>query len=143
MTTIPTIGFNVETVEYRNISFTMWDIGGQDRIRRLWKHYYVGTHALIFMVDSNDHSRFEEAAMELHKLLSEDQLHDAAVLILANKQDLPYAVSASELTDKLGLHSVRRHQWFVQPCSALTGDGLYEGLDWLSATLAKKRRSEY
>ena len=54
VTTIPTIGFNVETVEYKNISFTVWDVGGQDKIRPLWRHYYQNTQGLIFVVDSND-----------------------------------------------------------------------------------------
>lgn len=125
-------------MEYHNISFTVWDIGGQDKIRRLWKHYYTGTDALIFVVDSNDRERFETASLELYRLLSEDELRDTVVLVLANKQDLPYAASASEVADKLNLHSVRGHQWYIQPCSARTGDGLYEGLDWLSATLAKR-----
>lgn len=54
VTTIPTIGFNVETVEYKNISFTVWDVGGQDKIRPLWRHYFTNTDGLIFVVDSND-----------------------------------------------------------------------------------------
>merc|ERR1712159_177642 len=61
VTTIPTIGFNVETVEYKNISFTVWDVGGQDKIRPLWRHYYQQTQALIFVVDSNDRERLSTA----------------------------------------------------------------------------------
>merc|ERR1719229_1168052 len=71
VTTIPTIGFNVETVDYKNISFTVWDVGGQDRIRPLWRHYYMGTNAIIFVVDSNDRERMEEAREELWKMLNE------------------------------------------------------------------------
>lgn len=61
VTTIPTIGFNVETVEYRNICFTVWDVGGQDKIRPLWRHYFQNTQGLIFVVDSNDKERVAEA----------------------------------------------------------------------------------
>merc|ERR1712196_150354 len=61
VTTIPTIGFNVETVEYKNISFNVWDIGGQDKIRKLWRYYYQNTQGLIFVVDSNDRDRIEDA----------------------------------------------------------------------------------
>merc|ERR1712070_1323269 len=61
VTTIPTIGFNVETVEYKNISFTVWDVGGQDKIRPLWRHYYQNTQGVIFVVDSNDRDRVEDA----------------------------------------------------------------------------------
>ena len=53
------IGFNVETVEYKNISFTVWDVGGQDKIRPLWRHYYQNTQGLIFVVDSNDRDRID------------------------------------------------------------------------------------
>merc|ERR1711965_1170471 len=72
VTTIPTIGFNVETVEYKNISFTVWDVGGQDKIRPLWRHYYQNTQGLIFVVDSNDRDRVDAARDELHRMLSED-----------------------------------------------------------------------
>lgn len=137
VTTIPTIGFNVETVEYKNISFTVWDVGGQDKIRPLWRHYFQNTQGLIFVVDSNDRERAQEAADELSKMLQEDELRDAVLLIFANKQDLPNAMAASEITEKLGLNSLRNRRWFIQSTCATQGQGLYEGLDWLSAELAK------
>ena len=137
VTTIPTIGFNVETVEYKNISFTVWDVGGQDKIRPLWRHYYQNTHGVIFVVDSNDRPRIEAARAELHRMLGEDELRDSILLVFANKQDLPNSMSASELTEQLGLHSLRHRQWYIQACCATTGDGLYEGLDWLSAAVQK------
>lgn len=137
VTTIPTIGFNVETVEYKKISFTVWDVGGQDKIRPLWRHYYQNTHGLIFVVDSNDRDRIDNAKEELQRMLNEEELRDAVVLVFANKQDLPNAMSVAEITDKLGLQSMRHRQWFVQSTCATTGDGLYEGLDWLSRTLNK------
>ncbi|CAE8582264.1 unnamed protein product, partial [Polarella glacialis] len=139
VTTIPTIGFNVETVEYKNISFTVWDVGGQDKIRPLWRHYYQGTQGLIFVVDSNDRDRIEDAREELNKMLNEDEMREAILLVFANKQDLPNAMAAAEVTDKLGLHNMRNRQWFIQSACATTGDGLYEGLDWLSRTLSSKR----
>ena len=111
VTTIPTIGFNVETVEYRNISFTVWDVGGQDKIRPLWRHYYQNTQGLIYVVDSSDAERVSEAQEELHKMLQEDELRDAIVLVFANKQDLPNALSVTELTSKLGLNQLRR-KWY-------------------------------
>ncbi|KAF8771857.1 NEDD8-activating enzyme E1 catalytic subunit like protein [Argiope bruennichi] len=103
VTTIPTIGFNVETVEYKNICFTVWDVGGQDKIRPLWRHYFQNTQGLIFVVDSNDKDRISEAQDELSKMLKEDELSDAVLLIFANKQDLPNAKTAGELTERLGL----------------------------------------
>jgi len=137
VTTIPTIGFNVETVEYKNINFTVWDVGGQDKIRALWRHYYNNTEGIIFVVDSNDRERINEAALELQKVLREDELRNATLLVLANKQDLPNAMSVAEVTDKLGLHSLRSRQWYIQAACATSGDGLYEGLDWLSQALKK------
>merc|ERR1719208_318496 len=101
ITTIPTIGFNVETVEYKNLSFTVWDIGGQDKIRPLWRHYYQGTHGLIFVVDSNDRDRSDLAREELTKTLNEDEMRDAVLLVFANKQDLPNAMTAAEVTEQL------------------------------------------
>merc|ERR1712060_948576 len=139
VTTIPTIGFNVETVEYKNISFTVWDVGGQDKIRKLWRHYYQGTQGVIFVVDSNDRDRIEDARDELAKILSDDEMRDAILLVFANKQDLPNSMPAAEVTEKLGLHSMRSRQWFIQCTCATTGDGLYEGLDWMSRTLGSKR----
>jgi len=139
VTTIPTIGFNVETVEYKNISFTVWDVGGQDKIRPLWRHYYQNTQGLIFVVDSNDRDRADDAKEELNKMLNEDEMKDAALLVFANKQDLPNAMPAAEVTEKLGLHNMRNRQWFIQSACATTGDGLYEGLDWMSRTLSAKK----
>lgn len=139
VTTIPTIGFNVDRIEYRNINFTIWDIGGQDKIRPLWRYYYEGIQAVIFVVDSSDRERMDEAAMEFKRMMNEDQLRDATVLIFANKQDLPNAITSSELTDIMGLRFLKNRNWFLQPSCAATGSGLYEGLDWLSRILTRKK----
>ena len=98
--TIPTIGFNVETLDYKGLNFTVWDVGGQDKIRVLWKHYYQNTDGLIFVVDSNDRDRIEDAAEELKKMLAEEELKDCAVLVMANKQDLNGALPPGEVTEK-------------------------------------------
>jgi ADP-ribosylation factor protein 1 len=136
----------VETVEYGNISFTVWDVGGQKKIRSLWQHYYMNTQGVIFVVDSNDVSpdRIQDARDELHRLMSEDELCEAVLLVYANKQDLPQAMSAAELTDKLGLRALRpsHRPWYIQPCCATTGEGLYEGLEWFSEQLRKASRSK-
>merc|ERR1712048_786017 len=127
VTTIPTVGFNVENVEYKNISMTVWDVGGQDKIRRLWKHYYQGSNALIFVVDSSDHDRVQDAMEEMTKIIHDEEMRDACLLVFANKQDLPGAIPSAELADKLGLRQLRKHEWFIQSCCGTTGDGLYEG----------------
>ena len=89
MLNLPSSGFNVETVEYKNIQFTVWDVGGQDKIRPLWRHYFQNTQGIIFVVDSNDRDRVVEAREELQRMLNEDELRDALLLVFANKQDLP------------------------------------------------------
>jgi small GTP-binding protein len=137
--TIPTIGFNVETLDYKGLNFTVWDVGGQDKIRVLWKHYYQNTDGLIFVVDSNDKDRVDDAAEELKKMLNEEELKDCVVLVMANKQDLNGAMSPNEITDKLGLSQLKGRQWLVQGTSATTGQGLKEGLDWMASVLLKKK----
>jgi len=133
ITTIPTIGFNVESVQYKNIHLCIWDTGGCDKIRPLWRHYMQGVNALIWVVDSNDRDRISESAKELEIVLKEEEMCDAALLVFANKQDLPNAMSVAEITDKMELHSKsKERKWFIQACCATSGDGLFEGLDWLS-----------
>ncbi|XP_072423198.1 ADP-ribosylation factor 1-like 2 isoform X2 [Chiloscyllium punctatum] len=105
VTTIPTIGFNVETVEYKNISFTVWDVGGQDKIRSLWRHYFQNTQGLIFVVDSNDKERVSEAREELMQVLAEDELRNAVLLVFANKQLKPEGCpEVSAFGDTLHIH---------------------------------------
>ncbi|KRX09540.1 P-loop containing nucleoside triphosphate hydrolase [Pseudocohnilembus persalinus] len=138
VSSVPTIGFNVETVEYKNIKFTVWDVGGQDKIRLLWRHYYQNTQGLIFVVDSSDRDRIEIARDELQRMLNEEDLKDVVLLVYANKQDTG-VMGVPEVTEKLGLHTMKNRDWFIQGSCAHTGDGLYEGLEWLSKTLTKKK----
>lgn len=140
VSTIPTIGFNVETVQYKNVSFTVWDVGGQDKIRPLWRHYYQGTDGVIFVVDSNDRERIAEAKQELDSVLKADELRDACLLVLANKSDLPNSMSPAEMADKMGLQQLQGRQWFIQSTCATKGDGIYEGMDWLCSTVSSKPR---
>mmetsp|Transcript_5237 Transcript_5237/g.9806 ORF Transcript_5237/g.9806 Transcript_5237/m.9806 type:complete len:218 (+) Transcript_5237:83-736(+) len=142
VTTIPTIGFNVEKLEYKNILFTVWDLGGQTRTRQIWQHYYQNTDALIFVVDSSDHDRIEEAHEELLKMLHREEMRDAVLLVLANKQDLPNAMTTTELSTTLGLNGLgRNRKWLVQETCATAGDGLYEALDWLAITIANNQKA--
>merc|ERR1719478_1104423 len=81
VTTIPTIGFNVETVQYKNINFDVWDVGGQDKMRPLWKHYYKDARGLVFVVDSNDTERVPDARRELEQMLNQEVLRDMPLLV--------------------------------------------------------------
>eukprot|EP00307_Rebecca_sp_RCC1486_P009941 CAMPEP_0119417298 /NCGR_PEP_ID=MMETSP1335-20130426/15421_1 /TAXON_ID=259385 /ORGANISM="Chrysoculter rhomboideus, Strain RCC1486" /LENGTH=181 /DNA_ID=CAMNT_0007442467 /DNA_START=16 /DNA_END=561 /DNA_ORIENTATION=+ len=137
VSTIPTIGFNVEQVTYRNLHMSVWDIGGQDKIRALWRHYYRGTDCLIFVVDANDRERLIEARNELHAVLADENLGNPIVLVYANKSDLPNVLTPSDIAEGLKLRALR-HRWYIQQASAVRGDGLFEGLEWLSAEVNKR-----
>lgn len=132
---------NLDTVdsalETLQVTFTVWDVGGQDKIRPLWRHYFANTQGLIYVVDSNDRDRIAEAREELSKMVSEEELRNATVLVFANKQDLPNAMPVADLTQELGLPLMTNRKWFVQACCAVNGTGLYEGLDWLTENLAE------
>ncbi|XP_067939271.1 uncharacterized protein [Watersipora subatra] len=146
VTTIPTIGFNVETITpKKGLTFTVWDVGGQSRIRLLWKHYYQNTQGLIYVVDSCDRSRIEEAREELSYLLESKEMTGVPVVILANKQDLPNAASCSEIASALQLSKLTTRKWHVQATCATNGEGLYESMDILAAYTKefKKRQRSY
>lgn len=131
VTTIPTVGFNVETVTYKNVKFNVWDVGGQDKIRPLWRHYFSGTQGLIFVVDSNDRDRIDEARQELHRIILDREMKDALLLVFANKQDIPSAMTPAEITQRLRLAELKEMKdtpWYVVPSIATTGEGLIEGL---------------
>ena len=136
--TIPTIGFNVETLQYKNLEFNCWDIGGQFKLRNLWAHYYDNTDALIFVVDSNDTERMAEAREALEMVIQDEQMAGVPVMVYANKMDLPQALTVPEVSEKLGLMTLRDRKWYVQASNAARGDGLFEGMDWLSKNVSTK-----
>nr|XP_019012942.1 arf/Sar family protein [Kwoniella pini CBS 10737]OCF51723.1 arf/Sar family protein [Kwoniella pini CBS 10737] len=132
VSTIPTIGFNVETVSYKNINFQVWDLGGQSSIRPYWRCYYANTQAIIYVIDSSDVSRLPTSRSELLTMLSEDELKSVPVLVFANKQDVEGSLSPGEISDKLGLAGQEKgREWSVRGSCATKGEGLEEGLDWL------------
>ncbi|XP_076167547.1 E3 ubiquitin-protein ligase TRIM23 isoform X2 [Ptiloglossa arizonensis] len=134
---IPTIGFNVESLEYKNLVYSLWDVGGQQKFRPLWKHYYHNTQAVIFVVDASNRSRFEEAQNELSKIVNERKLKGALFLIYANKQDIAGCASVVELTDILCLQKLCcGRAWHIQGSSLVTNaSGSTQGLEWLTQQL--------
>ena len=107
----------------------------QDKIRNLWRVYLKGSTGLIFVVDSSDKQRLNEAKTELHKLLEEEDLKDAHILVFANKQDVIGALNVNDVKQGLDLTDIRSHNWFIQPTVAVKGEGLFQGLDWLAAQI--------
>ena len=136
--TIPTIGFNVETVEFKKLKFNVWDVGGQDKIRPMWKHYYQNVQGLIFVVDCTDTERVSKAQEELRKMLEEEELKNACLLVFCNKSDMP-GMAAKDMTEKLQLQNIKDRPWNCQSSSGLTGQGLPEGLNWLHDQLMKSK----
>lgn len=136
VTVIPTIGFNVETVEYKGNLFSCWDVGGPDKIRPLWRHYYQDLAAHIYVIDSNDRERVHIAVEEL-KRMREELKHAVPVLIVANKQDFPDALSVHEIAAACNTPTELKGLWCVQGACARTGEGLYTGLEWLSWAISQ------
>lgn len=140
LSTVPTIGFNVEKVQYKNVIFTVWDVGGQEKLRPLWRHYFNNTDALIYVVDCCDRDRVDKAASEFKQIIDDPLMQHSVILVFANKQDLPRSLSPSEIVTALGLQKIKSRKWHVQGAVATRGEGLYEGMDWLSATLKSLHR---
>ena len=152
--TIPTIGFNVETISYKDVEFIFWDVGGCDKIRPLWRHYYQNTSCILYIIDSNDRDRICSPSTSdlyniyadsgLKMLLQDDLLKDSHILIYCNKQDLPNAMSVDEILRLIKLDEIlaadtlahgQKRLVHVQGCTATTGEGLYEGLEWLHSVI--------
>jgi len=136
--TSPTIGSNVEEVVWKNLHFIMWDLGGQESLRSAWNTYYTNTEFVILVIDSTDRERLSITREELQRMLAHEELCKASILIYANKQDVKGAMTAAEISRLLNLTSVKKHKWQIQGCCALTGEGLYQGLEWIGSTLKCK-----
>ncbi|XP_011634579.1 ADP-ribosylation factor-like protein 4C [Pogonomyrmex barbatus] len=126
------------------VNFLVWDVGGQEKLRPLWKSYTRCTDGIIFVVDSCDTERLEEAKMELTRTARSPDNAGVPILILANKQDLPSAKEVSELEKHLGVLELAGIPGSscirVQPACAITGEGLHEGLDTLYQLILKRRK---
>jgi ADP-ribosylation factor-like protein 2 len=113
-------------------------LGGQKSLRSYWRNYFEATEAIIWVVDSVDKMRLGECRSELHDLLKEERLMGSTLLVFANKQDISGACSLQEIRTLLELDSIHKHHWTVMPCSALTGQNLLEGIDWLVNDVAQR-----
>lgn len=129
VSTVPTIGFNVEMLEARRTrkNLTLWDVGGQRKMRRHWPSFYQDVAAVVFVVDSAGTERLEEARRELENTLRSEHLRGRPLVVLANKQDVNGARSVIEIKDMFDLKKIcSDRDWFIQPCSASTGFGVEE-----------------
>ena len=91
-------------------------------------------------MDSTDRERLPEVKEELHDLMKDDRLRQACLLVLANKQDLPGALTPAQLTDALDLRAIQGHSWYIQACCAVSGEGLVDGLSWLAPKVKEAKK---
>lgn len=137
---IPVIGFSVETVVYKSLDFICWDLGGQARVRALWRHYYRIAEAVVFVVDASDISRLDEVRSELQMLEDEEWLAGCPFLVFAHKQDRAHALPPAQIAKELGVERLQQRPWCVQGSSVVQRFGIVEGLDWLDALLGQMPR---
>ncbi|KAG8248119.1 ADP-ribosylation factor-like protein 5B [Homalodisca vitripennis] len=135
VTTSPTIGSNVEEVVWKNIHFIMWDLGGQQSLRAAWSTYYSNTEFVIVVIDSTDRERLSVTRQELYRMLNHEELSKAALLVFANKQDVKGAMTAAEISRQLDLTAIKKHQWHIQSCCALSGEGFVSIFVFISEQL--------
>jgi len=146
LNTVPTIGFNCERVKgtrgkSKGVNFVVWDVGGQEKLRPLWRSYTRHTDGIIFVLDSVDHERFEEAKVELIRTVRSHDNLGVPLLVLANKQDLPGAKEPHEIESLMQLRETLHNSLFhVQPACAITGEGLDEGVEALYEMILKRRK---
>ena len=141
--TTPTIGSNVEELQYNNVKFQAWDLGGQESTRSVWDVYYMNTDAIVYVIDSIDDEYYEESKTQFHKMLNNPALKNATILIFANKQDLPGAKTVNKLIEDYEFDKIKSHIWHIQSCSALKGEGLVTGIKWLSEQLVFRGKNNF
>mmetsp|Transcript_85302 Transcript_85302/g.204346 ORF Transcript_85302/g.204346 Transcript_85302/m.204346 type:complete len:221 (-) Transcript_85302:23-685(-) len=134
--------------EMNLVTMFCWDVGGRCSLRPYLRRFYENADGIIYVVDSADRKRFEQAGDELRQILQDELLLGKPLLVLANKQDLISARPGQEITDALGLHGLRDRPWHVQETAVKRQEGLLEGLAWLHSTvdetprgLAKERKA--
>lgn len=134
----PTLGFNIETLEFGGVNLNIWDIGGQISLRAYWKNYFEETDGLVWVVDSNDKMRLTDCKNEMHKILKQEKMSGATLMVFCNKQDVEGALSVEQIKDFLDLDNITSRHWGLVPCSALTGKGILEGMSWLADDISKR-----
>ncbi|XP_077992319.1 ADP-ribosylation factor-like protein 6 isoform X2 [Glandiceps talaboti] len=139
---VPTIGFSVEKFASSSMSFTVFDMSGQGRYRNLWEHYYKDAQAIIFVIDSSDKLRMVVAKDELDQLLTHNAIKNrrVPVLVFANKMDLRDAMSSVKVSQMMELETIQNKAWHICASNAVTGEGLHEGVEWLTDQIRSTQR---
>lgn len=131
ISTMPTLSFNSELVDFEGMQFSLWDVGGQDSLRTFWRHHFTGTQAVVYVVDSNDTDRIQQSGNELREMMASPELRFACLLVLANKSDLPYAARLADIRRRMRLEELKGVNWHLEQTSARKGDGLLDAMQWL------------
>ncbi|KAJ6160558.1 hypothetical protein N7470_003954 [Penicillium chermesinum] len=121
-TVSPTLGFIIKTVDF---------MGYKLNICPDWKNYFEKTDTLVWVVDATDRLRVDDCREELAGLLLEERLMGASLLVFLNKTDVEQCMTEEEVRKRLDLDSIKTHKWTILPCSAMTGQNLNEGLEWV------------
>ncbi|KAM5165136.1 ADP-ribosylation factor-like protein 14 [Mantella aurantiaca] len=139
--TIPTVGFNVEMIQTeKRLQLTVWDVGGQEKLRSLWCYYFENTDGLVYVVDSTNKEALDESKKEFQRVLQNELIKNVPVVVLANKQDIPGALDAEEITRKFKMQKYcSDRDWYVQPCCAISGQGLEEAFSKVSEFVKKSK----
>jgi len=138
---LPTVGLNVGRLEAGGAALVVWDLGGAPGLRPIWERYFDEAHALVYVVDAACAGRLDEAKLAMERVLGSQALHDAPLLVLANKQDAAGAAAAAAVADHLGVGKVDSRPVRVQGTSAVSGEGLVDGVSWLVNTARRGPRA--
>ncbi|XP_060552589.1 ADP-ribosylation factor H-like isoform X2 [Ruditapes philippinarum] len=142
-TTIPTVGYMSETLNFKHLEISTWDIGDREKIRPLLRHYYASTHGIVFVLDSSDREGFDQTLKELFVVVKEEELRNIPVLVLANKQDISGAMKPESVVREIqNEQSMRDTRWMVFGVSAVdqTEHRLFEAFDWLTNEITVNER---
>uniref|UniRef100_UPI0037E7B825 ADP-ribosylation factor-related protein 1 n=1 Tax=Semicossyphus pulcher TaxID=241346 RepID=UPI0037E7B825 len=128
-----TVGLNIGTIDVGKARLMFWDLGGQEELQSLWDKYYAESHGVIYVIDSTDEERLSESKEAFEKMISSEVLEGVPLLVLANKQDVPDCLSVPDIKTAFSdsAPKIGKRDCLVQPCTALTGDGVNEGIEWM------------
>jgi len=129
-----TVGLNIGKINTQGVKLMFWDLGGQEELQTLWDKYFNDCHGVIFIIDSADPDRLMESKSAFDKVLGCTSLDTAPLLILGNKQDIDGCLPLLEI--KHAFHdcsnTIGSRDCMIRPCSALTGAGVTEGIEWMA-----------
>lgn len=128
-----TVGLNIGQIDVSGIRINFWDLGGQKELQCLWDKYYSESHGVIYIIDSSDRGHIPESKDTFDSVISSENLSGVPLLVLANKQDVPECMGVREVKPifNQNAHLIGRRDCMVMPISALTGEGVDEGIRWL------------